>query len=185
MLFLYREVLGCDPGWLDGIVRAKRPQRLPVVLTRPAHRRSVRAFSGKEVVAMVSRAWLFGVLLVVPLVGFGVAEGIQAHFNSELRSVLRKQYPAANEDKLAQVTVDRLCEKSDPQTRELCDTNGNLNLMRRAALGAGGVGLALLLAIGLAGRLARNSRPLLVAVFRPGLYLTVVRPNTRLEPTPA
>lgn len=34
LLFLYREVLGRDPGWLDGLVRAKRPQRLPVVLTR-------------------------------------------------------------------------------------------------------------------------------------------------------
>ncbi len=34
LLFLYREVLGCDPGWLEGLVRAKRPQRLPVVLTR-------------------------------------------------------------------------------------------------------------------------------------------------------
>lgn len=34
MLFLYREVLGINLPWLDGIVRAKRPQRLPVVLTR-------------------------------------------------------------------------------------------------------------------------------------------------------
>ena len=34
LLFLCREVLGRDPGWLDGLVRAKRPQRLPVVLTR-------------------------------------------------------------------------------------------------------------------------------------------------------
>jgi len=33
ILFLYKEVLGCDPGWLDDIVRAKRPERLPVVLT--------------------------------------------------------------------------------------------------------------------------------------------------------
>ncbi len=33
ILFLYREVLKRDLGWLDGIVRAKRPQRLPVVLT--------------------------------------------------------------------------------------------------------------------------------------------------------
>jgi hypothetical protein len=32
LLFLYREVLGSDPGWLEGIVRAKRPQRLPVLL---------------------------------------------------------------------------------------------------------------------------------------------------------
>ena len=34
LLFLYREVLGRDPVWINDVVRAKRPQRLPVVLTR-------------------------------------------------------------------------------------------------------------------------------------------------------
>jgi integron integrase len=34
LLFLYREVLRRDLEWLDGIVRAKRPTRLPVVLSR-------------------------------------------------------------------------------------------------------------------------------------------------------
>lgn len=34
LLFLHREVLQLEVGWLDDIVRAKRPQRLPVVLTR-------------------------------------------------------------------------------------------------------------------------------------------------------
>ena len=34
LLFLYRDVLELDLPWLDGVVRAKRPQRLPVVLTR-------------------------------------------------------------------------------------------------------------------------------------------------------
>jgi len=34
LLFLYREVLANDLGWLDGVVRAKTPSRLPVVLTR-------------------------------------------------------------------------------------------------------------------------------------------------------
>jgi len=34
LLFLYREVLAKDVGWLDNIVRAKRPWRLPVVLSR-------------------------------------------------------------------------------------------------------------------------------------------------------
>ena len=43
LLFLYREVLGCDPGWLDDLVRAKRPQRLPVVLTRAEVARAARA----------------------------------------------------------------------------------------------------------------------------------------------
>jgi integrase len=34
LLFLYRQVLGVELPWLDDLVRAKRPQRLPVVLTR-------------------------------------------------------------------------------------------------------------------------------------------------------
>ncbi|HET6204510.1 MAG TPA: integron integrase [Planctomycetota bacterium] len=42
LLFLYREVLRREPISLEGIVRAKRPQRLPVVLTRE----EVRALLG-------------------------------------------------------------------------------------------------------------------------------------------
>jgi len=34
LLFLYKEVLGMELPWLDGIKKAKRPRRLPVVLTR-------------------------------------------------------------------------------------------------------------------------------------------------------
>src|SRR5262245_14669082 len=34
LLFLYRDVLGVDLPWLDEVVRARRPTRLPVVLTR-------------------------------------------------------------------------------------------------------------------------------------------------------
>ena len=34
LLFLYQDVLQQDLPWLDGIVRAKRPSRLPVVLTQ-------------------------------------------------------------------------------------------------------------------------------------------------------
>lgn len=34
LLFLYREVLGVDLPWLDGITRAKQRVRVPVVLTQ-------------------------------------------------------------------------------------------------------------------------------------------------------
>lgn len=34
LLFLYRHVLSTDLPWLDGIVRARRPKRIPVVLNR-------------------------------------------------------------------------------------------------------------------------------------------------------
>src|SRR2546422_3307327 len=34
LLFLYRNVLGVELPWLDDLVRARRPRRLPVVLSR-------------------------------------------------------------------------------------------------------------------------------------------------------
>jgi integron integrase len=46
LLFLYREVLEVDLPWLDDIVRAKRPQRLPVVLTRDEVRAILRRLEG-------------------------------------------------------------------------------------------------------------------------------------------
>lgn len=46
LLFLYREVLGRDFGWLSGVVRAKQPKRLPVVLTREEVRTLLGAMTG-------------------------------------------------------------------------------------------------------------------------------------------
>jgi Zn-dependent protease with chaperone function len=123
---------------------------------------------------MVNRAWLFGLLLGVPLVGMAVAEGIRWHLTNELRSAFRAQIPEATEQELAQVTLDRICEQPHPELRELCATNGTLKLMRGAALGSGVVGLVLLLLIRVAGQLARDNRKLLVVLFGPGLRLTAI-----------
>lgn len=122
---------------------------------------------------MISRAWLFGLLLVIPLLGLGVAEAIQVQYNTQLRSIIRQKYPEVTDGQLGRITVDRLCADLDPNLRELCDTNRNLNLLSLGALGTGAVGLALLALIRIAGILARNSRSLLVGLFRPGLYVTV------------
>jgi len=46
LLLLYREVLELDLPWLDSIVRAKRPQRLPVVLTRDEVRAVLQRLAG-------------------------------------------------------------------------------------------------------------------------------------------
>ena len=46
LLFLYRDVLGRDFGWLTDVVRAKRARRLPVVLTREEVRRVLAAMAG-------------------------------------------------------------------------------------------------------------------------------------------
>ena len=55
LLFLYRDVLGTTLDWLDNIVRAKKPVRLPVVLT------------GTEIMSVLSHLygqnWIAGMLM--------------------------------------------------------------------------------------------------------------------------
>lgn len=46
ILFLYREALEVDLPWLDGLVRAKRPARVPVVLSRDEVRRVLAQLEG-------------------------------------------------------------------------------------------------------------------------------------------
>jgi integron integrase len=54
LLFLYREVLRQDLGWMGSIVRAKGPHRLPVVLTRDEVRAILQRLDGPpRLVAML------------------------------------------------------------------------------------------------------------------------------------
>ena len=55
LLFLYREVRSRDLPWLDGVVRAKRPVRLPVVLSRDEVAALMRQLHGVE--------WIMATLL--------------------------------------------------------------------------------------------------------------------------
>ena len=48
LLFLYREILGQDPGWLEDFVRATRPRTLPTVLGRHEIGRLLGALRGTE-----------------------------------------------------------------------------------------------------------------------------------------
>ena len=55
LLFLYGPVLGIDLPWMKGIVRAKRPLRVPVVLTREELRALLAQLEGTK--------WLMAALL--------------------------------------------------------------------------------------------------------------------------
>ncbi len=48
LLFLYREVLAIDLPWMENVVRAKRPQRLPVVLSTGQVTALLARLSGRE-----------------------------------------------------------------------------------------------------------------------------------------
>lgn len=60
VLFLYREVLKVDLPWLDGLQRAKKPARLPVVLSREEVRRLLAQLDGTTwlIVALIYGAGL-------------------------------------------------------------------------------------------------------------------------------
>jgi len=48
ILFLYRDVLGIQLRWMDGIVRARRPERLPTVLSRTEVAALLGALDGRD-----------------------------------------------------------------------------------------------------------------------------------------
>jgi len=55
LLFLQRNTLGAELDWLDGLVRAKRPKRMPVVLTREEVEKILSTLEGTQ--------WLMASLL--------------------------------------------------------------------------------------------------------------------------
>lgn len=55
LLFLYRDVLGMELPWMEDVIRAKRPQRIPAVLSREEVARMLSALDGQ--------AWLMAALL--------------------------------------------------------------------------------------------------------------------------
>lgn len=55
ILFLYRDVLKCTLPWLENVQRARKPQRLPVVLTRDEMRAILAQMQGT--------AWLMAALI--------------------------------------------------------------------------------------------------------------------------
>jgi len=55
LLFLYREVLERDFGWLDDVVRAKKPKRIPVVFTADEAEAIIRELNGVR--------WLMGMMM--------------------------------------------------------------------------------------------------------------------------
>ncbi len=124
---------------------------------------------------MKSRLSLFVIIFGIPIFAFAVANGIHAHFNSELRKAIHQQYPNGDSKKIANFTIDYLCNEQDLASNDLadlCSTNANLIFMSNAAIYSAGVGLILLLAIYIGGTVARNNRRLLLLLFRPGLYVT-------------
>jgi integron integrase len=64
VLFLYREVLGIELEWLSNVTRAKKPQRLPTVLTMPEAQKLLAALEDDTVALIVRLLYGTGMRLM-------------------------------------------------------------------------------------------------------------------------
>lgn len=116
-------------------------------------------------------------LLLVPLIAYLAAVGVQWKFNSELRQELIKDYPD-KADVLNNITVTNLCRNSDLRSdqgfSDVCSQNDNFEWMKSGAIIAGCLGLLMVAIIKFAGIISRKRRTLLLFLFGPGLHLTML-----------
>lgn len=157
---------------------------------------------------------LLTVLLAVPVISFGVAQGVLYKFNSDWRAAVQKEideetpvipsdvvklrngklyspstgmvYLPKSEDPQAQeklaalkvlqmLPLQTVC--SDAKLADMwtgCGDVQAVKLMSDGAVGGALIGIALVGLIGLAGILCRSSRRLLLALFGPGLHITIL-----------
>jgi integron integrase len=132
LLFLYKEVLGIELPWLEGIEKAKAPMRLPVVLTREETNRALEQLH--DIHALIGRL-LYGT-------GMRVMEGMRLRVKDmdfARREILIRDGKGYKD----RVTV--LPRAIESSLREQLEHAGNLH-RRDLAAGFGGVWLPYALA---------------------------------------
>jgi integrase len=111
LLFLYREVLGQDVPWLDDVVRAKRPGRLPVVLTRGE--------GDKDRVTMLPEVVKADLARHIEAVREQHARDLQAGAGwVDLPTALARKYPNAGREWVWQWVFPATRLYVDPETRQ-------------------------------------------------------------------
>jgi hypothetical protein len=120
---------------------------------------------------------VFALLLVIPLIAFIAAEGIQWKSDSTLRQTLLKEFPD-KASAIDNVTVTSACEnpdvRSDQGFSDICSENDNLGWMKCGAIVASCFVVLMVVVIKVAGIIALKRRTLLLLLFAPGLHLTML-----------
>jgi hypothetical protein len=135
---------------------------------------------------MSDRVALFAILLVVPLVAWGIAYKIETKMEAAWRAAVQSEIADGDtKTRLSAMTLRRYCREVE-ESRELpvCQWYPAVHLMQRGSILAISLGIALVLAVYLMGRVARGSRNRLALVFKPGLYITLTAPDRIGRPMP-
>ena len=134
LLFLYKRVLGVELGWVDGVTRAKRPERVPVVLTREEVALVLQQMQGRE--------WLMASLMYGT--GLRLMECVQLRIQDidfGYRQITVHKYPRAPFEIKWWYVFASVGRSRDPITgrikRHHIDHTGLQKAMRTAVLRAG------------------------------------------------
>jgi Zn-dependent protease with chaperone function len=115
---------------------------------------------------------LLGCVLLVPLLGGVIATILRAHADSSFGIELERSLAPGDALRKQALTLTELCAGPDADTYQACHGDAGYRLFAGASVAAGAGGLVLLAAIATAAAAARTDRRLLLALFRPGLYVT-------------
>jgi Zn-dependent protease with chaperone function len=116
---------------------------------------------------------ILALVLLIPVIAFAATQAVRWRYDEELRSQVEQEFGPIPAESRDLVTLRALCAEPEMVGEEVCSELDQLSLMETGSLLSGGLGAALVGLIAAAGRLARGDRNLLLAVFRPGLYITV------------
>ncbi|WP_242392699.1 M48 family metallopeptidase [Anaeromyxobacter oryzisoli] len=110
----------------------------------------------------------------IPLLAGAVGDGLLWKFERTWQSELARAYPEVDGARRAAFTLSKACrtpELAGP-LHDLCGAFREQRLMIAGAVGAAALGLAMLFAIWVIGRVAARRRRLLLYTFVPGLHVT-------------
>jgi site-specific recombinase XerC len=144
VLFLYRQVLRKDIGYVNGVVRANRPKRLPTVLTREEVRSIFRNLGGLE--------WIMAMLLYGA--GLRLMECLQLRVKDVdfSKTEIRVRSGKGDKDRVTMLPgavkepLLTHLQKSNDNTRKMfkrvwvaspCPTRWNANIQTQGKSGAG------------------------------------------------
>lgn len=121
---------------------------------------------------MRSKLFLLACLTGPAVLGYAAAHGLERKIDEGLHENLAQAYPGT--DVSAARTRDACRVPEIRREQPVCTTVDILIAMQWSSLAVTGVTFLMLALISLAGRYAAGNRRLLLRVFRPGLYLTMI-----------
>lgn len=113
-------------------------------------------------------------LLLIPLLGFSTALYVEYRVDTQLQGAVITEIPDADPALVPFITLRRICTWLPEEGGDLCTLAARLGWLRNGSLFTAAIGLIWLLVIWLAGKIAAGKRSLLVSVFTPLIYVTLV-----------